>query len=129
MHHIDLSSAERMLHLAQDAARAKGQRISIAIVDAGGHLVVFRRMDGVPYGAIDMAQVKARTAVMFGCATKDLPGFSPMAVPFAAANSQPVAMIGGGMVIRAGESIVGGIGIGGAADPADDHAIAVAALS
>lgn len=46
-------------------AKALNVPVSIAVVDTGGHLVTFARLDSV-YGVIDFAVKKARTAIMFG---------------------------------------------------------------
>jgi len=47
---------------AADAeARAKGWAVAIAIVDAGGHLVLFQKMDQTNLGAVAVAQRKAET--------------------------------------------------------------------
>ena len=40
-------------------------KMNIAIVDAGGNLVAFSRMDGAWLGSVDIAQKKAKTAVFF----------------------------------------------------------------
>lgn len=52
------------MNAAITKAQETGIPVSIAVVDSGGHLISFARLDSV-YGVIDFA-VKARTAVMFG---------------------------------------------------------------
>ena len=62
MNDITLQQAQA----AVEAARAKAQEINtkmdIAVVDAGGNLKAFARMDGAWLGSIDIACKKARTA-------------------------------------------------------------------
>ena len=64
------------------AARAKateiGVAMNIAVVDEGGNLVAFARMDGAWLGSIDIAQNKAFTARAFNMPTRDL---APLAQP------------------------------------------------
>ena len=47
---------------------------TIAVVDAGGHLIALERMDGALLAGLESAQVKARTSLFFGAATRFLPG-------------------------------------------------------
>jgi uncharacterized protein GlcG (DUF336 family) len=42
-----------------------GVKMNVSIVDAGGNLVAFKRMDGAWLGSIDIAMKKAKTAVFF----------------------------------------------------------------
>ena len=69
---ISLTDAERVLHGALAKARETGTLMNIAIVDAGGNLKAFRRMDGAWLGSIDIALKKARTAKYFDMQTGDL---------------------------------------------------------
>ncbi len=57
--------ADRVLHAAKEKALSLNIPVTIAVVDAGGHLVALARLDSV-YGVIDFALKKAKTAVMFG---------------------------------------------------------------
>lgn len=62
---ITYNQATKALNVAIEKAKTLNIRVSIAVIDAGGHLVAFARLDSV-YGVIDLAVKKARTAVMFG---------------------------------------------------------------
>ncbi|MGO1245657.1 MAG: GlcG/HbpS family heme-binding protein [Sphingobacterium sp.] len=62
---ITYNQAAKALNAAIEKAKSSALPVSIAVVDAGGHLVAFARLDSV-YGVIDFAVKKARTAVMFG---------------------------------------------------------------
>ncbi|WP_312510283.1 GlcG/HbpS family heme-binding protein [Chryseobacterium culicis] len=57
--------ADKVLHAAKEKALSLNIPVTIAVVDAGGHLVALARLDSV-YGVIDFALKKAKTAVMFG---------------------------------------------------------------
>jgi len=62
---ITYNQALEVLNAAKEKAKALNIPVSIAVVDTGGHLVAFARLDSI-YGVIDFAIKKARTAVMFG---------------------------------------------------------------
>ncbi len=62
--------ARAMVDAALAAARPGDQRYTIAVVDAGGHLNAFARMDGAPVITIQVATDKAYTAAGFGLATE-----------------------------------------------------------
>jgi len=53
-----------------------GLNMDIAVVDAGGNLKAFLRMDGAWLGSIDIAVKKARTARLFDMPTGDIGGLS-----------------------------------------------------
>lgn len=62
---ITYNEAAKALNAAIEKAKSLNTPVSLAVVDGGGHLVAFARLDSV-YGVIDFAVKKARTAVMFG---------------------------------------------------------------
>lgn len=62
---ITYDQASAALNAAIKKANVLNISVSIAVVDAGGHLSCFARLNSV-YGVIDFAIKKAKTAVMFG---------------------------------------------------------------
>ncbi|MGF7026636.1 MULTISPECIES: GlcG/HbpS family heme-binding protein [Sphingobacterium] len=62
---ITYNEATKALNASIEKAKALNIPVSIAVVDAGGHLLAFARLDSV-FGVIEFAVKKARTAVMFG---------------------------------------------------------------
>lgn len=62
---ISYEQSNLILNTAIEKAKSLNLPVSIAVVDTGGHLVAFARLDSV-YGVVDFAIKKARTAVMFG---------------------------------------------------------------
>lgn len=68
---ITYNEAAKALNAAKEKATQLDIPVSIAVVDTGGHLVSFARLDSV-YGVIDFAIKKARTAVMFGVDSDDM---------------------------------------------------------
>ncbi len=69
---LTLEAAKRMAAAAEAEARKHNWAVSIAILDDGGQLLLFQRMDGAKLVAIDIAIRKARTAVYFQGETKGL---------------------------------------------------------
>ncbi|MDP9960732.1 GlcG/HbpS family heme-binding protein [Chryseobacterium lathyri] len=65
MMNISYNEATKALDTSIEKAKSLKTPVSLAVVDTGGHLVAFARLDSV-YGVIDFAVKKARTAVMFG---------------------------------------------------------------
>jgi len=59
---LTLEAAEAVVAAAKAEAARIGQPMNIAVVDAGGHLVAFARMDGSIFASIDISQRKAYTA-------------------------------------------------------------------
>ena len=116
-----------VLDEAEVRARALGLVLSIAIVDHGGHLLLFSRMDGVHLGTIDVAIAKARCALQFKRSTRKfaeaLAGGS-----IALTTISGVIPFPGGIPLAAGGSVVGAIGVSGAA-PDHDEEVAAAGAS
>ncbi len=69
---LTLEAATRVADAAESEARRNGWAVSIAVVDDGGHLLLFRRSDGAVLVATDIAMRKARTAAYFQGPTVDL---------------------------------------------------------
>ena len=59
---MTLEAAEAVVAAAKAEAARIGQPMNIAVVDAGGHLVAFARMDGAIFASIDISQRKAYTS-------------------------------------------------------------------
>jgi uncharacterized protein GlcG (DUF336 family) len=117
------------------AAEAKAQQIevpsNIAVVDAGGNLVAFARMDGAWLGSIDIAIPKASTARAFDMPTADLAEMATPGKPLFGiqnTNHERIVVFGGGAPIKVNDTVVGAIGSsGGTVD--QDMAVIDAALS
>lgn len=131
---LTIEVARRILDASKQRALELRSPVSIAIVDAGGHLVLFERMMA-PYGwatgSISLA--KASTAVMFNQSTdavaqwgSGIPGF---ASSMAAMTEGKFIMAAGGWPIRMGGATVGGIGVSGGNAPGRDDEIARAGLA
>ncbi|MFD9654661.1 GlcG/HbpS family heme-binding protein [Streptomyces mirabilis] len=61
---ISLDTAQAMVERARVQAAALDVPTNIAVVDGGGHLLAFARMDGAILGSIDIAPAKAKTSIL-----------------------------------------------------------------
>jgi uncharacterized protein GlcG (DUF336 family) len=117
-----------------DAAVAKATELgvaeNVAILDDGGNLKAFRRMDGAPILSIEIAQNKAYTA-LFGVPTQDFFDFIQGDPSLLAGipTLARVAAYGGGFPIQVDGDIVGAIGLSGAPTVQNDEECARAALA
>ena len=73
-HSISSELAQKMVDEAMAKARQLGVAENVAILDDGGNLKAFGRMDGAPILCIEMAQNKAYTA-LFGISTQEFFNF------------------------------------------------------
>lgn len=125
-----LDLARRMCEAARDRAASLGVVVSVAVVDAGGHLVSFDRMDAAEIAGPQLALDKAFTAVAHRCATADLtsdaaPGGS-LAGLASNGGGRYVVFPGGLPLWSPDGRVVAGVGVSGASAE-QDHACAVAA--
>ncbi len=128
---ITLEEARHIIAAAiKKATEIKGA-MNIAVVDEGGHLVAFERMDGGWFGSIDIAQKKAFTSRAFDIDTKSLGENSQSGQQFFgihASNDGNVMIFAGGIPIKRGGHVVGAIGVSGGSG-VDDHAVAEAGVA
>jgi len=128
--HITLEAAKILLMEAEKKAKELGLAEDIAIVDDGGNLVAFYRMDNARIGGIDIAQNKAWTSVALKMPTASLaqaaqPGGPSFGIN--TTNNGRVVILGGGIPLMKEGRIVGGIGVSGGTS-AQDIEVANAAV-
>ena len=121
--------AKMMVDVAVTKARSAGIAISCAVVDAGGHLLAFERMDGGRFHTQHSSTTKAvcaasnkRVTTAKGAVGQDLDTNHALGLALAAGPERWTAMEGGAPVLISGECI-GGIGVSGG-DWATDERIA-----
>src|SRR5580658_10547680 len=127
---ISFELAQKMVDAAVAKAREIGVSENIVILDDGGNLKAFGRMDGAPLPTIEMAQNKAYTALL-GVSTQDFFNFIRTDPSLLAGipTLQRVAAWGGGFPIKVNGEIVGAIGLSGAPTVQHDEDCARAALA
>jgi uncharacterized protein GlcG (DUF336 family) len=117
--------ADRVLQASIKKARELGISVCIAILDSGGHLKSFHRMDGAWLGVIDVAIKKAKTAVLFEMETQVLDNYSKAGADahgIEFTNDQLVTFAGG-IPLRDDGQIIGSIGVSGG-QVTQDYAVA-----
>jgi uncharacterized protein GlcG (DUF336 family) len=129
-HSISSELAQKMVDKAVAKARELGVCENVAILDDGGNLKAFSRMDGAPILSIEIAQNKAYTALL-GLSTQDPFNFiqSDPSLSAGVPTLARVAAWGGGFPITVDGEIVGAIGLSGAPKVQNDVGCARAALS
>src|SRR5262245_1099235 len=127
------AGAKTMMATATKLAAEAKIAISVAIVDAGGHLILLERMDGGRFHSLHSATTKAVTAASNkrptsarGAQAQPLDVAHAIGLALAAGPDRWTAMEGGAPVIAGGECI-GGIGVSGG-DWETDERIARAAV-
>src|SRR5437868_12838319 len=127
---ISSELAQKMVNAAVVKARELGVTENVAILDDGGNLKAFSRMDGAPIPTIEIAQNKAYTA-LFGVSTQEFFNFiqSDPSLLSGIPTLARVAAWGGGFPIKVDGEIVGAIGVSGAPMVQNDIDCARAALA
>ena len=127
---ISSELAQKMVSAAVAKARELGVTENVAILDDGGNLKAFSRMDGAPLLSIEIAQNKAYTA-LFGIPTQDLFNFIQGDPSLLAGipTLTRMAAWGGGFPIEVDGEIVGAVGVSGAPTVQNDVDCARAALA
>jgi glc operon protein GlcG len=111
---INLSDAKTVTAAAVEAAQGNGWLMAIAIVDTGGHLVYFEKLDGTQTGSVEVAIDKARSAALFRRPTKVFEdGVAQGGQGIRLLNLRGAVPLDGGIPIIVNGELIGGIGISG----------------
>ncbi|MFE7707207.1 heme-binding protein [Streptomyces sp. NPDC057486] len=128
---LTIQDAELLVAAARTAAEAAGVTVAVTVLDAGGHLLAFRRDDRAVLIAGETSTRKAYTALQLGAPTADLvdavqPGGLFHTLP--TALDRPLLFIAGGVPVFRDGRVIGAVGVGGGA-PEQDHGFATAAVT
>ena len=127
---LSIEDAELLVATARRAAEEAGVTVSVSVLDAGGHLLAFRRDDRAVLISGETSTRKAYTALQLNTPTADLgdavqPGGRFHTLP--TALDRPLLFIAGGVPVHRDGRLIGAIGVGGGA-PEQDHGFATAAV-
>jgi len=129
---MNIDMAKKIIKAAISRAQEIDTLCSVAIVDERGFLVALHRMDHAPIPTVDIARDKAWTAATFRMPSSDIGKFGDPATPGFGFNTQNwndrLTTIPGGLPIRDGDDIIGGIGVSGGT-PEEDVTVCEAALA
>jgi uncharacterized protein GlcG (DUF336 family) len=119
---LTLQDAVRRVEAGVAKATDMGVNMNIAVVDAGGHLLHFSRMDNAWLGSVDIAMKKARTAVLFTMPTAGLGELSQPGSPLyqIELTNGGLVSFGGGIPITDNQGrTIGAVGVSGGMVPQD----------
>jgi uncharacterized protein GlcG (DUF336 family) len=129
---MNLDMAKKMIKAAIERAEEMNRLCSVAVVDDRGFLVAIHRMDRAPIPTVDIARDKAWTAATFRMPSSDIIKFGDASSPGFGFNTQNwndrLTTISGGLPIKCGDDVIGGIGVSGGM-PDEDVAVCEAALA
>jgi uncharacterized protein GlcG (DUF336 family) len=111
---ITYELASRMVAAAIARAKELETKQNVAVLDEGGNLKAFGRMDGAPILGIEGCQRKAYTA-LFGIGTETLYKHikDDFSLLIGLSHFSRATVVGGGLPIRVDGEVIGGIGVGG----------------
>jgi glc operon protein GlcG len=124
---LTLAGAQTILAGAEGKAREIGLNFNIAVVDDGGHLLAFERMDNARPASVYTAMSKAVTAATFRQPSGPIPAGSEHPDPLlnlglehaAAASGGKLTTLRGGLPIVVDGQVIGGVGVGGGSGEQD----------
>ena len=122
-HMITHEAAIKAIMVGASKARELGEPSSLAIVDAGGNLLAFLRVDDAALSTVEIAQGKAYTALALRSPSgnwlelvqpgRELYGLDSLG------GRRPFVVFGGGLPVRSGNTVIGGVGASGGPVEAD----------
>ena len=122
-------TALKAAQAALKKCRDSGYQVTVAVVDRMGVVQVLLRDRFAGPHTPDMASAKAYTAVSFRTNTTELAEATQPGRPQSGIRHRPgVAAVGGGLMIEAGGSLLGGIGVSGAPGGREDDLCAAAGV-
>ncbi|MER7196520.1 hypothetical protein CG723_33020 [Streptomyces sp. CB01635] len=128
---LTIQDAEILVTAARRAAESAGVNVSVTVLDAGGHLLAFRRDDRAVLISGETSTRKAYTALQLNAPTADLVELVKPDGPFHSlptALDRPLLFIAGGIPVHRDGHLIGAVGVGGGA-PEQDHGFATAAVA
>jgi uncharacterized protein GlcG (DUF336 family) len=123
---LTIDGAMKLLQAAMAKAREMKVPECVAVVDAGGQLLAFARMDGAFALSFDTALVKAMTAACYGVPTGEIP--AGVDIKLAIATQGKRVNLPGGLPVIVDNHVIGGIGVGSGTGE-EDRQVANAALA
>jgi glc operon protein GlcG len=127
---ITLDQAKRAMAASELEAAKNSWQVAITILDSGGNLVMFHKVDNTQLSAITTSEGKARTALEFKLPSKALDD----AIAAGGAGMRLLALkditpLQGGVLVEVNGAIIGAIGVSGALSAQDEQVAAVGAAA
>ena len=118
---LSLEDGKKAAAGAVAEAKKNNWKMAIAIVDDGGHLIYFERIDDTQVGSIDVSIGKARTALAFKRPTKALEDAVNSGQNSAILSFPNVLPREGGIPLVVDGKVVGAIGVSGGKSSEDSQ--------
>ena len=123
---ITLDTAKKLIERLEQEAVRRGQRAVIAVCNPQGNPVAVHVMDGAFLVSFDVAMKKAYTAVAVKMSTMELSKIAQPGGTFYGVDKLDggkIVIFGGGIPLKSGNTIIGGLGISGGTGE-EDHSLA-----
>ncbi|KAH8691544.1 hypothetical protein BGW36DRAFT_388542 [Talaromyces proteolyticus] len=118
---ISLDEAKALIAASETAAIARGLRMCLVVLDSGGNLVAFERMDGALLISVDAAREKARAAVLMKAPSKAAETIVASGGLGLTYLSTGVMAVRGGMPLIRNGQVIGSFGASGGSLEDDEH--------
>lgn len=128
---ITLESAKRLIGKIEQEANRRGKKAVIAICGPDGNPIAVHVMDGAFLVSFDVALKKAYTSVAVKMSTMELSKLAQPGGTFYGVDKMDggkIVIFGGGVPIKVGDTIIGGLGVSGGTGE-EDHSLAEYGLS
>ena len=128
---ITLASAKRLIEKIEQEAERRGKKAVIAVCGPDGNPIAVHVMDGAFLVSFDVATKKAYTSVAVKMSTKELSVLAQPGGTFYGVDKMDngkIVIFGGGVPLKVGDTIIGGLGISGGTGE-EDHSLAEYGLS
>jgi uncharacterized protein GlcG (DUF336 family) len=123
---ITLDQAKRLITLIEDEAKRRGKQAVIAVCGPDGNPIAVHVMDGAFLVSFDVAIKKAYTSVAVKMSTMELNALAQPGGTFYGLDKMEggnIIIFGGGIPLKVGETIIGGLGVSGGTGE-EDHSLA-----
>ena len=123
MLNISLKDAVKLCDATVSKAGDMGIKVSVSVLDSGGHLVSMQRMEGALLLSVDISKGKALTSVLFGVSSGETVARNdnPAMVAAQLQLGGKFIMAQGALPIRNSGELIGAIGVSGAASDQDEE--------
>ena len=128
---ITLAVAKKLIEKIEQEAVRRGKKAVIAVCGPDGNPIAVHVMDGAFLVSFDVALKKAYTSVAVKMSTMELAKLAQPGGTFYGVDKMDggkIVIFGGGVPLKSGDNIIGGLGISGGTGE-EDHSLAEYALS
>lgn len=128
---ISLDQAKKLIEVIEEEAKRRGMKAVIAVCGPDGNPIAVHVMDGAFLVSFDVAVKKAYTSVAVKMSTMELNALAQPGGTFYGLDKMEggnIIIFGGGIPIKVGETIIGGLGISGGTGE-EDHSLGEYGLS